>query len=105
MSQVSLLYTTFASTEDALQITRNLLEMQLIACANILSEIQSLYLWRGRVEDNREIAVILKSTSEKVPELMKVLQELHSYETPAILEIPLHRVNESFAKWVQESMR
>lgn len=105
MSQVSLLYTTFASKEDALRVARNLLEMQLIACANILPEIQSLYMWKGSLEDNREIAVTLKTTSEKIPELMKVLQDLHPYEIPVILEIPLYRTNESFAKWVQECMR
>ena len=105
MTQVTLLYTTFASKEDALRISQNLLEKRLIACVNLLPQIHSLYLWEGKMENIRETAVILKTTSEKISELVKILQDLHPYETPAILEIPLHFTNEPFAKWIQEAVR
>lgn len=105
MSQLSFLYTTFPTQDDAVTISQKLLEMGLIACANILGEIRSLYMWDGSMEDNQEIAVLLKTTSQNIPELMARLQELHPYETPAILEMPINHANESFIKWVQECMR
>lgn len=104
-SQLSLLYTTFGTHEDARKVSQALLERHLIACANILQEIHSLYLWEGRLEESNEIAVIFKTARDKIPDLMTALQELHPYDTPAMLEIPLNRTNESFTKWVQECVR
>lgn len=105
MSHLSLLYTTFPTHEDAVAISQKLLEMGLIACANILGNMQSLYMWEGALENTQEVAVLFKTTPEKVPDLMTVLQDLHPYETPAMLEIPLGRVNLPFLQWAQEAIR
>lgn len=104
-SKLSFLYTTFPNEEEALQIAQQLLEEHLIACANVLGGIKSLYFWEERLEISEEIAVLLKTTQEKVPTVIKTLQDLHSYETPAILEIPVERVAEPFRKWIQDSVR
>ena len=104
-SQLSILYTTFGSKEDAIRVPRDLLERHLIACANILEGMHSLYLWEEKLEENRETAVLLKTTPEKIPELMTTLQKLHPYETPALLEIPLNHTNAPFANWVQNCVR
>ncbi len=104
-SKLSLLYTTFPTEEEAIRISRHLLEKRLIACANILGETKSLYFWAEELEENKESPVLLKTTPENVPELIKILQHLHSYETPAILEIPIERGSEPFMKWVQEQVR
>ena len=105
MSQLSLLYTTFATQGDAINISQKLLERQLIACANLFEGIRSLYLSEGHLEDTQETAVLLKTTPEKIPELMTALQDLHPYETPVMLEMPINRANEPFIKWVQDCMR
>lgn len=105
MSQLSLLYTTFATQEEAEKVAQKLLEMRLIACANLLEGMRSLYLWEGHLEDTRETLALFKTTSETIPELITVVQKLHSYETPVILEIPLNRANELFTKWIQECVR
>ncbi len=103
--KLSLLYTTFPNEEEAVSISRNLLEKRLIACVNILGKTKSLYFWEGQLEENKEIAVLLKTTRKSVPEVINILQELHSYETPAILEIPIERGGEPFLKWIRESVR
>jgi periplasmic divalent cation tolerance protein len=105
MLKISLLYTTFPNEEEAIRISRDLLEKRLIACVNILGKTKSLYFWEGQLEENKEIAVILKTTGGNVPEVIKILQELHSYETPAILEIPIERGGQPFLMWIQESVR
>ena len=104
-SQLSLLYTTFSNEENAVKITRQLLEKRLVACVNILSPLKSMYIWEGQLEETQEVGVLLKTTPEKVSLAMETLQRLHPYDTPAILEIPLGRGSELFTKWVQNSVR
>ena len=104
-SQLSLLYTTFPHEEEAIKVTQDLLERRLIACANILGPIKSLYSWEGKLEESQEIAVLFKTTSEKAQELIDVLQDLHSYETPAILEIPVGKSAPAFCNWVSQEVR
>ncbi|MBI2707153.1 MAG: divalent-cation tolerance protein CutA [Proteobacteria bacterium] len=104
-SQLSLLYTTFPHEEEAIKVTRELLEKHLIACANILGPIKSLYSWEGKLEESQEVAVLFKTTSEKVQELIVSIQEFHSYETPAILEIPVGKSAPAFCNWVFQEVR
>ena len=103
--QLSLLYTTFGSKETAIRISRDLLEQQLIACVNILEGTHSLYRWQGRVEENKETIALYKTTAEKVPALIAALENLHPYDVPTMLEIPINRANDTFLNWVQESVR
>lgn len=104
-ARLSMIYTTFANEEDAFRISRQLLEKHLIACINILGEIKSLYFWKESLEENNEVAVFLKTTPEKVSEVTEALQKIHPYDTPAIIEFPIQKGNESFIKWVQDSVR
>jgi periplasmic divalent cation tolerance protein len=104
-SQLSLIYTTFSTEEDALRITRQLLEKHVVACINLLSPLKSIYVWEGQLEETQEIGALLKTTREKVPLAMEILQDLHPYDVPVILEIPLGRGEEHFIKWVQDYVR
>ncbi len=101
---LSLLYVTFPTETEARTITRELLNKPLIACANILGPMTSLYRWNGKIEESQEVAVIFKTTSPKVQELIDTLQTLHSYETPAIVEIPVGKSATSFCAWIQNEM-
>jgi periplasmic divalent cation tolerance protein len=103
--KLSMLYTTFPTEKEAIKISRDLLEKRLIGCANILGETKSLYFWAEKLEENKEVAVLLKTTYENISEVIQILQDLHPYETPAILEIPVERSGEPFQKWVRESVR
>lgn len=104
-SHLSLLYTTFPHEEKILEVSRQLLEKKLVACVNILGPIQSLYVWQGSLEKQQEVAVLLKTTKDKIPHAIKALEDLHPYETPSIMEIPLDRISNSFCKWVQNFVR
>ncbi len=102
---LSLLYVTFPTEAEALAITRELLNKRLIACANVLGPITSLYKWNEEIEESQEVAVLFKTTSQKVQDLIQVLQSLHSYETPAIFEIPVGRSAAAFGAWVQQEVQ
>lgn len=103
--QLSLLYCTFPDEEEAIGISHQLLDDSLIACANILGSMTSLYKWKGKLEESQEIAVLFKTTSEKISQVIEVIQSLHSYETPAILEIPLGESAKAFTQWVYQEVR
>lgn len=99
-----MLYSTFASAEEAKRIVSLLLEERLIACANILPAGTSLYRWQGRVCEEPETIAILKTDSARRDAAMARIRALHSYETPAILAWPAEAVDPSWSAWLAESL-
>jgi periplasmic divalent cation tolerance protein len=95
-------YTTFPDRETAARVTRALVEERLAACANLLP-IQSIYRWRGRIEETGEWAALLKTRRDLYPEVEARLRALHPYEVPAILGSPDELVDPAYAAWVEES--
>lgn len=102
MSAVALVYTLFGSAEAAERVARQLLDERLIACANLLSPATSFYEWNGAVERADEVPVLLKTTPSRRDALMARLAQLHDYEVPAILALPIDAVATSFGKWVAD---
>ena len=87
-TSVEWVYLTVSSEEEAVRLARVVLDEKLAACANLLGGIRSLYRWQGELCDEQEVAMVLKTTSFRVEELMDRLSELggfHSYQTPCIL--------------------
>ena len=79
--RLELVLTSEADRERAEALARRLLERQLVACATLLPG-HSLYLWRGRIENEAEVLLLLKTAPERLTALRKALLDLHSYETP-----------------------
>lgn len=104
-SQLSLLYTTFSTEEDALFVSKELLGRQLVACVNILGKMTSLYVWKEELQEAEEVAVLFKTTTDVLPELMNILKELHPYEVPMILGIPVAYANNAFVEWAEKKVR
>lgn len=104
MTEVNLIYTTFKSTADAKTVVEELLKLKLIACANISSNVQSLYMWEEDVCYQEEVSVILKTTSQAVEKTIAALKKLHQYETPCIVVLPVSMVDKDFLKWMKDSM-
>jgi periplasmic divalent cation tolerance protein len=81
----ALVWCPFPDEETAAAAAATLLDEGLIACANILPAMRSLYVWRGSREDEQESGVLFKTNRGKLPDLMHRLAELHPYDEPAIL--------------------
>ena len=99
-TSVEWVYLTLSSEEEAVRLARVVLDEKLAACANLLGGIRSLYRWQGELCDEQEVAMVLKTTSFRVEELMGRLSELHSYQTPCILAFSAHRAEALFSSWV-----
>ncbi|MCA9078492.1 MAG: divalent-cation tolerance protein CutA [Planctomycetaceae bacterium] len=98
----ALLYVTTESREEALAIGRELVEERVVACANVLDGMTSVYHWKDTVEQADEAVLLLKTRQELVPRVMDRLQELHSYDCPCILELPIRSGNPGFLQWVTD---
>lgn len=95
---------TGGNARECARIARHLLEQRLIACANLVPQIRSLYHWEGRIADERECLMVLKSTRERFPALQAEIERLHSYSVPEIIALPIIEGSPNYLNWIAESM-
>ncbi len=84
-------------------IATALLEERLAACVNLVPGIKSLYRWKGRVEDDDEVLLLIKATNAKFKRLEATIQALHPYELPEIIGVPLTVGSEAYFDWIRNS--
>lgn len=100
MTDIRLLYVTTKDIDQARTIARALLEGGLVACANILPQMESLYLWQGKIETTQEAVLILKTKTSLVPRAMAAVQSHHTYETPCILSLSIEAGHQLYIDWL-----
>ena len=100
-----LVYSTCRDEAEARYIGRTVVERRLAACANIVPAIASYYWWEGRLQEDAEALLLLKTTADAVPALMQAIRELHSYTVPAISAIPLDAMNPAYLHWMRAEVR
>src|ERR1700745_3240308 len=98
--RVVFVYTTHPSVVEAERIGHELLERRLCACVNILPGMVSLYRWQGAIERGEEAVMIVKTRASLAEGVRAAVKEMHSYETPAILVIPLESVDSGYLGWL-----
>ena len=103
MTDVRVVLVTCKDDEQAARIARGLVEKKLAACVNLLPQIRSLYVWKGRVEESKEVLLMAKTQTHLVQRLETEVRESHSYECPEILSMPVDQGFEPYLAWVRES--
>ena len=98
----STIYITTSTHEEAAKIARTLVGERLAACANIIGEISSIYFWQGKVREEPETALILKTRSELVAPLTARIKELHSYDCPCVTALEISDGNLDYIDWITE---
>ena len=98
------IYITCGDTEEARRLASALVEERLAACANIISGMRSVYRWKGAVEQAAETILILKTTEDRAGPLTDRVKELHSYECPCIVMLPITGGNPDFLRWIEDSV-
>lgn len=101
MSEIVTVYATFASEDEALRISRTLIEERLAACTNLLAPCRSLYRWEGKIEDSVEHPALFKTAADKAEALIARLAELHSYDVPAAVVWPIGVAHPPYEQWVK----
>ncbi|MBD3672917.1 MAG: divalent-cation tolerance protein CutA [Planctomycetaceae bacterium] len=102
MSNTHVLYSTFPNQEEAEQVAGLLLEQKLIACANLIDGVRSLYRWEGKVCNDAEVVMIAKTSGEKLTDAIATLSDVHSYDCPCVTSWPITAGNEEYLRWVNE---
>ena len=105
MTDAVFAYVTASSLEEATKIADALVDEQLVACANILPGMQSVYRWNGEVQHDNEVVVILKTRAALVDAVVERVRALHSYECPCVVTLPLTGGNPAFLAWIQQETR
>ena len=105
MSEVTnyVVFVTAPSEAEAARIGRALVEERLAACANITGQIRSIYRWQDAVEDEAEYLMVLKTSDASLDALIARASELHSYEVPEIIALPIHRGFPPYLDWIAEN--
>ncbi len=100
MTSLRLLYVTTKDTDEARKIARELVQRRLVACANILPKMEAVYRWKGQIEESSEVVLILKTEKQLVAKTIEAVQELHSYEAPCVLSLPIEQGAEGYLNWL-----
>jgi len=93
-------YVTTSGVLESKKIAKILLKEKLAACVNIVPKIESLYLWKGEIEEDSESLMFIKTRKELVNKITKRIEEIHSYSTPCVLEISLNGGSKNYFKWM-----
>jgi len=102
--EVVLVLTTLGADADALTFARTLVEEHLAACVNVLPSMTSVYRWRGRIEEDQERQIVVKTTRQQVAALEQRLRDLHPYELPEFLVLATSGGSDAYLQWVGESI-
>ena len=102
--QISILLTTVAHKSDARRLAQVALQNRSAACIQILSGIESHYLWKGKKTTSREYLIMAKTTTGRSKSLEKLWQKIHPYDCPELITLSGRAAN-AYARWVESSTR
>ena len=97
-----MIYTTCTSEEEATDITKILLDKNLIACGNIIPKILSIFKWDSKISSESECAILLKTIEENFDGISALIKENHSYEMPCIVSFPINNIDKDFGEWIKK---
>lgn len=95
---------TVGSTDEAEQIASTLVEERLAACVNVVGPIRSIYRWEGAVQRDTEQLLIIKIRAAAFPQVEARVRELHSYDTPEVIALPIDDGSRKYLDWLQASV-
>lgn len=96
------IFITASSYEEARKIADALVSQRKAACVNIVPKVNSLFRWKGKIEDSEESLLVVKTRSKLFADVVGVVKDMHSYEVPEIIALPIVEGNSDYLKWLGE---
>lgn len=104
MTDAIVVFCTCTDEQEAVRIADAIIEDRLAACVNILPAIHSIYRWQGKVERAEETLLFIKTTQQRFFALRDRIAEVHSYETPEVIAMPIAGGSEKYLSWLREQL-
>ena len=98
-----IVYVTVGNEEEGRRVASALVESKLVACANMIGPIRSLYWWEGKVQDDPEMLLMMKTRDELFDRVEAKVKEVHSYEVPEIIAAPIEAGHAPYLDWIEET--
>lgn len=99
-----IVYITASNIEEAKDLVEVIVKERLAACANVVERVESVYWWKGKLERDNESLIILKTREDKLDELIKRVRQLHSYENPEIVAVPILKGSAEYLNWIDDEL-
>ncbi len=103
MTPYRIVFMTAGAEDEAVRIANALVERGLAACVNIVQPVRSIYRWEGKLCDEQELLLVVKTHVAQLAPLMDCVAELHSYDVPEVLAVPIETGHRPYLKWLEES--
>ena len=100
-----LFLSTVNNLDEGKKIARVLVEKKYAACVNIIQNISSIYEWKGKIEDDCEHLLLIKTTSDKRLKVIQEIKSIHTYEEPEIIGLKIEEGSETYLKWIQNVIK
>ena len=104
MKGIKFFYITCPEKKEAHKIASFLVKKKLVACANIINNVDSVFTWKGKVAKAKEILIIGKTMNKNVQKIIQNVKKLHSYEVPCVIFFDIKNGNTDFLKWIIKSV-
>ena len=104
MKNIKFFYIIASNKNEAEKIATKLLDKKLIACANVISNVNSYFVWKNKVQNSKEIIICGKTTSKNQKKIIKVVKSIHSYSVPCVIFFDIKNGNKDFLKWIKQSV-
>ena len=104
-NDVILVLSTTSSEKEAISIAQSLISHELAACVNVVPAIRSIYRWKGKIWDEVENMVFIKTTSEHLEEVKRTIKEINSYELPEVLALKIDDGEKNVLNWIGSSVK
>lgn len=95
-----IVYITASNIEEAKDLVEFIVKERLAACANVVESVKSVYWWKGKMERDSESLIILKTKESKLDELIERVKQVHKYENPEIVAVPILRGSSDYLDWI-----
>lgn len=105
MSDYVQIVTTTETKEDATGIAKEMVRQRLAACAQVVGPIQSTYWWKGEIESSEEWLCLMKSRKDLFPEIEMAIKDIHAYEVPEIIAIPIQTGHQPYLDWMEGELK
>lgn len=99
------IYCTTPNKKEGVEIAKALIEQNLAACINILDKVESIFSWDGKLCEEKEVMLIIKTKREHFTRANHLIQKLHSYNVPEVVALPIIEADETYLKWIEHETR